>query len=817
MTKTGEEWYKEGEKFYREKNYRKAIECFNEVLNSNRIIWEIQKNIKITLEKMVNRKSEPILINSIADETLNYNLRIDIIEILAKTGCKNVLPVLIEKAINDREDIVRYHALAAMEILNSRETAGFAIKTLNHDENSSNRNNAVEILGRIKDERVIEAIKKALNDEDSFVKRTAAKTLVKLKGKEVRKHILKLLSDECKFVRETVLDLISQEHDPKLTEPLLNLLEKETFYDNKKKIAKILAKSGDKRAVLPLINAMSLDDIVKPDIVNALEELGETLNTKPVITALNHKNPFIHLAACCALSRKGDKRALKPLINYLKSDNPRRDFAARALGGIKDEKAVDFLIKALEDKDKWVRSEAIEALGKIGNKKAVDVLIKALDEEDKWIRERAVRALGEIGDKRAVMPIASVLLEHKFNDKLRVDAAYALGLIGDARALEALKKSSKGHAYSVIETAERAIKKIEGENPYISSEKTAEEKKTIHLRIEKENWKEQDYRDAVLYNIHFVDKENGWAAGFKEEIMEEEGPLKIVKYFGTILYTENGGKNWKSQEDNCSNSWLDWLYGVYFVNKENGWVVGDKGTVIRTCNGGMNWTFQESNVKSKLNRIYFADTETGWIVGDRGVILHTADGGMTWHIQHTGLTENFYELHFIDKKTGWIVGDNNTILHTCNGGKTWKSGKKITTQIIDIINACTIGSTIKDSLRSIYFPSSSKGWIAGDNGTILHTSDGGKNWEKQTSGTSYNLNSICFIDENNGWAAGDSIILYTSDGGLNWRYSETFEGINFYNINFTDKENGWTSGQAGSIPYSIKGKLFKYFPRERNK
>lgn len=58
----------------------------------------------------------------------------------------------------------------------------------------------------------------------------------------------------------------------------------------------------------------------------------------------------------------------------------------------------------------------------------------------------------------------------------------------------------------------------------------------------------------------------------------------------------------------------------------------------------------------------------------------------------------------------------------------------------------------------------------GEDGTILHTEDGGRTWKEQVSGTKENLNSIAFVDLERGWAVGRyGTILHTEDGGETWR------------------------------------------------
>lgn len=117
------------------------------------------------------------------------------------------------------------------------------------------------------------------------------------------------------------------------------------------------------------------------------------------------------------------------------------------------------------------------------------------------------------------------------------------------------------------------------------------------------------------------------------------------------------------------------LYGIHFVNRKIGWIVGNGGTILFTYNGGVNWSPQTSGVSVDLRGVYFSDSLIGWIVGSSGTILHTIDGGETWISQDSSTFDNLYALDFVDNKHGWVVGDNSTILYTNNGGVTWNPQK----------------------------------------------------------------------------------------------------------------------------------------------
>jgi hypothetical protein len=67
----------------------------------------------------------------------------------------------------------------------------------------------------------------------------------------------------------------------------------------------------------------------------------------------------------------------------------------------------------------------------------------------------------------------------------------------------------------------------------------------------------------------------------------------------------------------------------------------------------------------------------------------------------------------------------------------------------------------------VFFTNISIGYIAGDSGTVLKTTNGGLNWIMQATETFEHLNAIFFADSATGWAAGgNGIILKTTTGGV---------------------------------------------------
>ena len=107
-------------------------------------------------------------------------------------------------------------------------------------------------------------------------------------------------------------------------------------------------------------------------------------------------------------------------------------------------------------------------------------------------------------------------------------------------------------------------------------------------------------------------------------------------------------------------------------------------------------------------------------------------------------------------------------------------------------------------LLSVVFATPRLGWIAGGEGTILHTADGGGTWEEQTSGTSQLLMCIHFVTSELGWAVGECVILRTEDGGITWEVQKDDPDL-LNSVIFTTPLSGWALGESGIILHTRNG------------
>ena len=142
---------------------------------------------------------------------------------------------------------------------------------------------------------------------------------------------------------------------------------------------------------------------------------------------------------------------------------------------------------------------------------------------------------------------------------------------------------------------------------------------------------------------------------------------------------------------------------------------------------------------------------------------------------------NLIDVHFVSNDEGWIVGTEGLIMHTVDGGDNWE----------------TQHSNPDESLWSIFFIDEEKGWTCGWS-SIYQTDDGGETWSLQN--TPYimgDLTDVFFINPDTGWIVGTyQIVLKTTDGGQNWVkiQNSIADSKCFYRVDFYDELHGCAVG-----------------------
>jgi photosystem II stability/assembly factor-like uncharacterized protein len=153
-------------------------------------------------------------------------------------------------------------------------------------------------------------------------------------------------------------------------------------------------------------------------------------------------------------------------------------------------------------------------------------------------------------------------------------------------------------------------------------------------------------------------------------------------------------------------------------------------------------------------------------------------------VQQTKGSGRPIDFHFITKATGWVVGQNGTLLKTSDSGNTWNQ---------QLLPAEITGR----HFNGIYFINENQGYAVGNSGTVIYTSNGGTAWNRQNTQTSENLQDVFFYNAQKGWSLGNfGSYQYTLDGGETWIKGTPFSNTSMNSIHFVDSLYGWAGGST---------------------
>lgn len=170
-------------------------------------------------------------------------------------------------------------------------------------------------------------------------------------------------------------------------------------------------------------------------------------------------------------------------------------------------------------------------------------------------------------------------------------------------------------------------------------------------------------------------------------------------------------------------------------------------------------------------------------------------GQITFTALTPGTIQNLRGISFADTNTGYVCGDTGVIIKTTDGGATW--------------SALTTGTTADFwDIKVIPNTGGQKVVVVGDNSTILKSLDGGATWTAQSipfSSGSFVFGVQCFDSLNYIACGGDGTtlsgaVLRTSDGGATWIETTVTASGFLDKISMLDMATGFAVGFDPTFP-----------------
>ena len=233
----------------------------------------------------------------------------------------------------------------------------------------------------------------------------------------------------------------------------------------------------------------------------------------------------------------------------------------------------------------------------------------------------------------------------------------------------------------------------------------------------------------------------------------------VVGYHRTTFISKDNGQTW-TQSGPFSYEY-DRNITVDVIDDNTIYVGGNDGWLLKTTDAGANWDTLYFNTGNDAEIVHFVNADEGFVFGNYSQWMATSDGGATFEPINEWPSSSFWGLALpTDTKvmvTDWSGGDMTV---SEDLGLTWSYPSNAITQTVV-------------SIYEIEFADENTGLLAGSNGLVKKTTDGGQTFtfvdNPMAQMSRKHINALRYLDENTVLAGGSSgIIMKSTDGGDNW-------------------------------------------------
>ena len=343
---------------------------------------------------------------------------------------------------------VAYRAIVALEqSMGSVPESGAIVPGLQLALKSNSaqvRMHAAKLLGSLQSETAIPDLVRLLADPNSYVKDTAIDALNRI-GEPAVPPLLEVLDTKARNLIPDEDTGFTTEYQYIASAYIDNLWMKKYRIGTLSATIQALGLLKSKDGVEPLIKELENEDL-KDEVLAALIEM-RGVAVLPMLDALKNGTDEIRVKVADALGQIGDRRAIVPLIEALDNDPFKevKALAAVSLGNMRARGMGNGAVFALTDAlsyDDTTATNAAEALGKIGvsTEDAVQKLIIIAMEKQmrETLRIAAITALWQLKPEEATQPMLLLMFSDETSPVIRANAVKVLSRIKDPNTVPIL-------------------------------------------------------------------------------------------------------------------------------------------------------------------------------------------------------------------------------------------------------------------------------------------------------------------------------------------------------------------------------------------
>lgn len=277
------------------------------------------------------------------------------------------------------------------------------------------------------------------------------------------------------------------------------------------------------------------------------------------------------------------------------------------------------------------------------------------------------------------------------------------------------------------------------------------------------------------------------------DVAEADRRLVVVGERGIVLLSDDSGAQWRQAKVPVSVT----LTAVRFVNAKTGWAVGHYGVVLKTDDAGESWTVQLDGIRAAELAVEAAKAKAAGAPDDAKAQAFLAEAE---RLVADGPDKPFLDLWFENETTGFVLGAYNLIFRTEDGGKSWVPwmDRVENPKVLHLYALRPAGPVL---------------YMAGEQGLLLKSTDGGASFRKMESPYAGSFFTLTVLPSGDVLAAGLRGNAWVLEAAGNWRKVEPTPPVSFTSSSVAPDGTVFLTNFAGMVLASHDGaKSFQPIP-----